>query len=930
MEHEELQPLGRARGRTRCGILSSPGTQKLQSGVQEENSKPLGKCRGRAKRPDVLVHGIPVRQPHHTVTGIPLLTSPTMKVAALKYTKTDRDEEKEMELEPTKVNEGDAHTSIFARSFKVEKGLAAMGIDDVKISPKVQMCGKSMEQVGDASEHEKMQKGPSWAVEPIVWTKPKGMVDKKGTTGQVVSLHANYFKLPTVTNWQLYQYRVDFQPEEDRNAIKKKMVRDNKEKLGGYLFDGSVLFTSQKYHPDPMVIFSNRPSDGAKVLITIRGVGIVTCGDYHYVHIFNLLMRRCLDNLNLQLVGRHYFDSSARITLNKHQLEIWPGYVTSIRQHESEMLLCTEITHKVMRKDTAYNLLRTFYNSDPSDYQRLFKHEILGSIVLTDYNNRTYRVDDVDFSVNPSSTFEWNGKKASYAEYFFKKYDLKISDGSQPMLVSMPKQHERQRGRDTPIYLVPELCRMTGLSEQMRTNFPLMRDLADCTRLVPSQRMERLQHFNRRLKTNNVISEELKSWNMEMSDRLMTLSGRIMPHEKIILGTQVKCDAGPLSDWTRELRSHAMLVSQEVTSWVVIVPRHLSKPAREFESMLRRAAYSMELRLPIPTYKELPDDRLATYVQGIESALLSCNPKLIFVVLPNNRLDRYSVIKKKCCVDCPVPTQLILHKTLINKNVKSVASKVAIQINCKIGGAPWTVEIPLQGLMVVGYDVYHDSLQQGMSIGALVASLDKPMSRYFSAISFHRTGEELSNELSVNICKALQKYREYNHGYLPQRIVLYRDGVGEGQIPYVYEHEVAILKARLAKIYGENEYKLGFIIVTKRINTRLFYNGNNPPPGTVVDDVITLPERFDFFLVSQSVRQGTVSPTSYNVISDNLELGPDKIQRLTYKLTHLYFNWSGTVRVPAPCQYAHKLAYLVGQAIHKVPSTQLEDTLYFL
>jgi aubergine-like protein len=42
--------------------------------------------------------------------------------------------------------------------------------------------------------------------------------------------------------------------------------------------------------------------------------------------------------------------------------------------------------------------------------------------------------------------------------------------------------------------------------------------------------------------------------------------------------------------------------------------------------------------------------------------------------------------------------------------------------------------------------------------------------------------------------EALQKYKEYNHGCLPQRIVLYRDGVGEGQIPYVYEHEVAILK----------------------------------------------------------------------------------------------------------------------------------------
>lgn len=52
---------------------------------------------------------------------------------------------------------------------------------------------------------------------------------------------------------------------------------------------------------------------------------------------------------------------------------------------------------------------------------------------------------------------------------------------------------------------------------------------------------------------------------------------------------------------------------------------------------------------------------------------------------------------------------------------------------------------------------------------------------------------------------------------------------------------------------------------------------------------------YDFFIVSQSVRQGTVSPTSYNVISDNSGLDPDKIQRLMYKLTHLYYNWSVSV-----------------------------------
>ena len=115
-----------------------------------------------------------------------------------------------------------------------------------------------------------------------------------------------------------------------------------------------------------------------------------------------------------------------------------------------------------------------------------------------------------------------------------------------------------------------------------------------------------------------------------------------------------------------------------------------------------------------------------------------------------------------------------------------------------------------------------------------------------------------------------------------------------------------------------------------------FFTGNkpnqygNPNSGTVVDDVVTLPERYDFFLISQSVRQGTVNPTSYNVIMDESGFSPDQLQRLSYKLAHLYYNWPGTVRVPAPCQYAHKLAFLTGTSLHEEASEQLSDLLYFL
>jgi len=76
-----------------------------------------------------------------------------------------------------------------------------------------------------------------------------------GTSGRLVPLNANYYSLPTPTNWQLYQYHVSFAPSEDNKAAKHKMVRDHKEKLGGYLFDGTRLYTCYMYDEDVSLIF---------------------------------------------------------------------------------------------------------------------------------------------------------------------------------------------------------------------------------------------------------------------------------------------------------------------------------------------------------------------------------------------------------------------------------------------------------------------------------------------------------------------------------------------------------------------------------------------------------------------------------------------------------------------------------------------------
>lgn len=138
---------------------------------------------------------------------------------------------------------------------------------------------------------------------------------------------------------------------------------------------------------------------------------------------------------------------------------------------------------------------------------------------------------------------------------------------------------------------------------------------------------------------------------------------------------------------------------------------------QQFVSTLIRVGSGMRFQINQPTFMDMRDDNAATYAETLEEVTSQQNPMLILCVASNNRIDRYSAIKKKCCVDRPVPTQVVLAKSLAGKAVMSIATKVAIQMNCKIGGIPWTVSIPLQGLMVVGFDVCHDTNSKDKDIG---------------------------------------------------------------------------------------------------------------------------------------------------------------------------------------------------------------------
>ena len=91
------------------------------------------------------------------------------------------------------------------------------------------------------------------------------------------------------------------------------------------------------------------------------------------------------------------------------------------------------------------------------NFQRSVEKALLGAIVITRYNNQTYRyllvqcsrvslsnnlfrVDEIDWDKTPSDEFDGrNGEKMSYQKYYAEKYNKAIRDPKQPLIITIPK-----------------------------------------------------------------------------------------------------------------------------------------------------------------------------------------------------------------------------------------------------------------------------------------------------------------------------------------------------------------------------------------------------------------------------------------------------------------------------------------------------------
>lgn len=70
-----------------------------------------------------------------------------------------------------------------------------------------------------------------------------------------------------------------------------------------------------------------------------------------------------------------------------------------------------------MRNETVHQILNRI-RAENRDFKTAAQTALLGMTVLTRYNNKTYRIDEISFDVTPKSTFKIRDEDVSYIDYY--------------------------------------------------------------------------------------------------------------------------------------------------------------------------------------------------------------------------------------------------------------------------------------------------------------------------------------------------------------------------------------------------------------------------------------------------------------------------------------------------------------------------------
>jgi hypothetical protein len=665
-----------------------------------------------------------------------------------------------------------------------------------------------------------------------------------------VKLVSNFYKF----NWNtggregMFQYQVETTPpltchsgeEKIRMAkIIRELREELKSKLDNFTFWENFIYTFEFVDDEQQLTdFRAVEIDGIEYTMELRHPQHLAYTDEKSIRFFRSFINQFFKKSRMRPASQgRYFDRKFPIELEG--VDMYQAYFNSMKVFDSGVYMTLNpgvkffqhetILHKMRSRKLIIFLTKIYIVMN----ERIpIKDELWGRSVMTIYNKRIYKIDDIDFEKNPTHKFVMNKhnkfREVSYAEYIKDNYQIEIEDMDQPLI----KYYSRELQQD--IYLVPEVWVLTGITEQQKgRNFRKIKDQMFAN--AQTKEKQAKEFFEKiQINENSWYTEITQKWRIELDQARINVTGFWLNEGSIVgksNGKKLPTTIEELKDKDFSRNFNEPLKTDKIKLFALIYGDSWTSEFETFRNMLKTTVskdFRFQIKKPIEV-KVNNDRNFGNWETAINELLSDNSPEFIIWICPGKfkKWKHYSKLKYFVLnLQTPLPSQIMLNSScMTGRSLRNICKNLMCQIAAKINHIPWGIEqAPLlnKPTMIVGIDVRNKVGKNKRSVLTFVASIDKYIGRYYTSHLSKGDQQTEHFKLSLLFEQAILKFKEYNSGKTPERIIVYRDAVSEGQSIPVLKEEVPELKKALESLAEEFKEPPNtmFIIANKRIEQR--------------------------------------------------------------------------------------------------------------
>ena len=777
-------------------------------------------------------------------------------------------------------------------------------------------------------------------------------------------------------------YEISFIPElnneKENYFLKKKILRTLKEDLTGifenYFLIGNTIFVCTKKCKDKITL-ETKVSDVEYQVIFKKISNEFNCekiennsqDDIRKKKIFVENIIRNIITANNHIIkfndGAFYDYYDIETCPFKKKCKIWNGYSTNVLITERGLLLQIIDKNIMITGLTAYEKMKEIsqkYGNDiknensKKDIMAFFK----GRTLITQYGNyRSYKIGDIDFDRTvENTTFNIEEKDGtqntiSIKDYYESKYKIVFKYDDQPLFIEENKNEKNSKLK----YLIPELLYITGndeldikekedfflMNKKMSTPYEKLKKLTKGISYLTKEEKKRIvkNGENVEFPSPKDIKEQ---WGINFSENFLELRGGVLPLPQIKFFEknfeEIKLISGKF-----KIQKVLTPMTFDEKNCLLLTFKNLVDIAKNDCEQITKSAQAFGLQFSLPELHIIEHTKKNEIIPDLEKINFNSGKKMAMIVLDQNTRNLYPTIKDYIYSQAGISSQCMLHdeqaRPNINKFSMSYYSAVLNQMVVKAQGELFEIKfcdkLSKGKSMIIGIESsrFKDKIKYHLS-----ASYNENINKFYNDGKSANIKENHIDTLLFLLKNALDHFSKNNKNTLPETVIIYREGMyNDLSNDKFVKNEIIEIEKFFKGNYRENyKPKLTVFNVNKRTNLKFFEklekdSYKSVPIGTCIDDEVTTPELFEFYLQCMEYEKGVSIPVQYLCLFNNNEdLTMTDFEEITFNQSYYRWNSSGPTRIPVALANAEEMNRYHSKYLTHDVLNSLKDSPYFI